>query len=449
MADLTYLSARALADRIRRRECSAVDVLDAFVERMDQHNPAINAIVSADLDRARAAAAEADRALARGQVVGPLHGVPMTLKDGHDVAGLRTTVGTTTFDAVPDTDGTVAARLRAAGAIIFGHSNVPPYLMDYRTENPLFGRTRNPWDLDRTPGGSSGGAVAALAAGLTPIEVGSDLAGSLRLPPHFCGVYGLKATEQRVPVTGFFRPPGGGPRPVRVLAALGPLARDLDDLELVLRVIAGPDGRDVDVPPVPLGARRPRRLTEVRLAVAPALPGTTVDASLRDQVERTAARASDAGAQVIEGLPDLDWTQQRLFGELLAAVTGAFDPGADLSAEHRSLAWYLAALDARDRFAAAWQRFFDSGYDALILPPAATTAFRHDAPPQSHQGHLAAYANFAGLPALTVPAGHDEHHLPVGLQIAGSRWSEMHLLDLAAALEEAAVLPGFTRPPGY
>jgi amidase len=450
MTELTYLPARELAHLIRQRECSATEALEAFLDRIDRYNPTLNAVVSANVHRARAAAAEADRALARGDAVGPLHGVPMTLKDGHDVAGLRTTVGAAAFDAVPEFDGTVAARLQAAGAIILGHTNVPPYLMDYRSENEIFGRTSNPWDLGRTAGGSSGGAAAALAAGLTPVEVGSDLAGSLRVPPHFCGVYGLKATEQRVPMTGYFRHPGGGPRPVRVLSALGPMARDLDDLELVLRLITGPDGRDMDVPPVPLGARRRQELTDVRLAVAPALPGTRVDPSLRKQIERTAAGASDAGARVIERLPDIDWSQHPLlFRELLVAVTGAFDPAAELSAEHRSLAWYLTALDVREHFAAAWQSFFDSGYDALLLPPAATTAFAHEAPRQGYQGYLSAFANFAGLPALTVPAGHDEHGLPVGVQLAGPRWSELRLLDIAAALERAGILPGFTRPPGY
>jgi amidase len=449
MDELCYLPARILADRLRRRDLSAVEALEAYVERIEERNPSLNAVVSADLGRARAAAAAADDASARGEPVGPLHGVPMTLKDGHDVAGLRTTVGSETFDRVPEADGTVAGRLRAAGAIIVGHTNVPPFLMSYRSDNPIFGRTRNPWSLDRTPGGSSGGAAAALAAGLTPVEVGSDLAGSLRLPPHFCGVYGLKATELRVPMTGFFRPPGGGPRPVRVLGALGPMARDLDDLELVLRLIAGPDGHDADVPPVPLGARRPRALAGLRLAVAPALPGTTVAASLRSEVERIAAQASDAGAQVEERLPELDWSQQRIFGELVSAITGVFDPDAELGPEQRSLAWYLTALDQRDRFTAAWHAFFDDRPDALILPPAATTAFPHDTKHSGHQGHLMTFANLAGLPALTVPAGRDEHGLPVGVQIVGPRWSEMRLLDVAAALEAAHILSGFRRPPGY
>jgi amidase len=448
MEELCYLPARVLADRVRRRELAATEVLDAHLARIEKHNPHLNAVVSADADRAREAAAAADSALARGEPAGPLHGVPMILKDGHDVAGLRTTVGTEVFDRVPERDGTVAARLRAAGAIIVGHSNVPPFLADYRTENPIFGRTSNPWDRDRTPGGSSGGAAAALAAGLTPVEVGSDLAGSLRLPPHFCGVYGLKATEHRVPTTGFFRPLPGVPRSVRILTSLGPMGRDLSDLELVLRVIAGPDGYDTEIPPVPLGAGQRPGLPELRLAVVPALPGASVAGSLQAAVERVAAGAAGAGARVAERLPDVDWQDLALFGELMTVVTGIFDPGAQLSDEHRGLSWYLAALDRRDRFIGAWQRFFDE-QDALILPPAATAAFGHDTTGYAEQGRLTVFANLAGLPALTVPAGLDQDGLPVGVQIVGPRWSELRLLEIAGALEAAGILPGFARPPGY
>jgi amidase len=448
MEELCYLAAGELAGRIRRRELSATELLDAQLARIEKLNPALGAVVSLEADRARESAVAADQALAGDAPVGPLHGVPMVLKDGHDVAGLRTTIGTEIFDRISEQDGTVAARLRAAGAIIAGHSNVPPFLADYRTENALFGRTSNPWDPSRTPGGSSGGAAAALAAGLTPIEVGSDLAGSVRLPSHCCGVYGLKVTEHRVPATGYFRPLPGVPRSVRVLGSLGPMARTLDDLELVLRVIAGPDGQDADVPPVPLGARSPRRLSALRLAVASALPGTTVADSLRAEVERVAVQAARAGARVVDRLPEVDWSEQALFVELLTAVTGIFDPSAELSDEQRSLAWYLAALDRRDRFAAAWEAFF-SEHDVLVLPPAATVAFGHDDTDYTAHGGLLVFANLAGLPALTVPAGLDESGLPIGLQLVGPRWSEMRLLEVAAALEAAGILPGFIRPPGY
>ncbi|PZG08941.1 amidase [Nonomuraea aridisoli] len=448
MDELFYLPARELAERLRRRELTAVQVLDAYAGRIERLNPSLVAIVAADLGQARRAAAEADRRLARGEEAGPLHGVPMVVKDGHDVAGLRTTLGTELYDRVPDRDGTVAARLRAAGAILLGHSNVPPLLAQYRSENAIFGRSDNPWDSDRTPGGSSGGGAAALAAGLTPIEVGSDYGGSLRLPPHFCGVYGLMATEHRVPATGFWRPLEGRARHTRILMSFGPMARDLGDLELVLRVIAGPDGRDGAVPPVPLRERRRRTLPELRLAAVPELPGASVAASLRAEVERVAARASDAGARVEERLPGVDWDEQRLSGELMGAAIGVFDPDAVLPDAHRGLAWYLRALDRRDRFTAAWHDFF-TGYDALILAPGTTTAFRHDSDDDEGQDRQLVFANLAGLPALTAPAGRDEAGLPIGVQIVGPPWSEIRLIEIAAALEEAGILPGFARPPGY
>jgi len=292
---------------------------------------------------------------------------------------------------------------------------------------------------------------------MTPLEVGSDLAGSLRLPPHFCGVYGLKTTEHRVPLTGFFRLPGV-PRSVRILSVLGPMARDLDDLELALGVIAGPDGLDGDVPPVPLG-RRPRRpLQELRLGVAPTLPGATVASAVRQQVERVAAQAADAGARVQERLPVLDWEAlHELYGALMGAVTGLFDPEAELRDEQRTLAWYLDALERRDRFVAVWEDFFQD-LDGLLVPPAMTTAFTHRDPgPIDVDGELADYGghggllvfcNLTGLPALVVPAGLDSDGLPVGVQVVGPRWSEPRLLGIARELERAGILPGFQTPPG-
>jgi amidase len=384
----------------------------------------------------------------------------MTLKDAHDVAGLRTTVGAPELDRVAGEDGTVAARLRAAGAVIFGHTNVPPWLADdLQTANPIFGRTGNPWDPGRTPGGSSGGAAAALAAGMTPLEIGSDMTGSVRVPAHFCGVYGLKATEHRVPLTGFLSPPPDVPRPVRIISSLGPLARDLGDLELALRIIAGPDWRDGDVPPVPLGPRPRTPLSDLRLAVAPTLPGATVARAIGERVERVAAEASDAGAQVVDRLPDIDWeTALALFVDLVTTITGVFDPSAGLRDEQRTLAWHLDALDRRDRFVAAWQMFFED-VDALILPSAMSTAFTEretgapievDGKTVSYweNGRLVVFSNLTGLPGLTVPAGLDEQGLPMGVQIVGPRWSEMRLLEIARRLERSDILPGFQAPPG-
>ena len=462
---LAYLSAGELAERMRRKELRATEAVDAFVARVEERDPAINAVVSLDVERARRLARRRDDSTPEP---GPLHGVPMTIKDAFDVEGLRTTIGTPVFDRVAERSSTVARRLEDAGAIIVGHSNVPPFLADHVTENEIFGRTNNPWAPDHTPGGSSGGAAAALAAGITPVEAGSDLAGSLRLPAHYCGVYGLKCTEQRVPMTGFFTPPGGGPRPVRVMAALGPLARDLDDLDLMLRVIAGPDGVDVDVPPVPLAARRhggrkgpfltperwegalpsaPADLRATRLAVVPALPGVRVAAGVRDRLSGIAAAAADAGARVDDALPTVDFGQLTAAGDLIGSISQIFTPAAAaLREEQRSLAWYLRVLDQRDRFTAAFEAFF-ADHDALVLPAGTTAAPPHDAR-AADPGPLLVFANFAGLPVLTAPAGTGADGLPIGVQIVGPRWSETRLLDIAAALEAAGVLPGFQRPPG-
>jgi amidase len=460
VSPLWWQSARELARRLRRGEISSVEATEAHLERIEQHNPALNAVVSLDAERALGGARNADAAFARGEVRGPLHGVPMTLKDGHDVAAIRTTVGTHVLDRMPSEDGTIAARLRAAGAIVMGHSNVPPWLADYQTDNPIFGRTSNPWDIERTPGGSSGGAAAALAAGLTPLEVGSDLAGSCRLPPHFCGVYGLKTTEHRVPDTGFFRPPDGTPRSVRILGGTGPLARDLDDLELALGVVSGPDGRDSEVAPVPFEQDRGRPVDAIRLAIVPALPGATVAADITREIERVAAGASDAGAAVDTLLPEVDWEGlHRLYGDLVMTVTGLFDPTAEVPEEHRTLAWYLDALDRRDRFVALWESYFND-IDALILPPAVTTAFTHRPPGASLDvdgtdveygatGHSLVVFNLTGHPALVVPAGRDRGGLPIGIQIAGPRWSEARLVAIARSLEDAGILPGFRPPPAF
>jgi amidase len=451
---LCYHPAGVLAAMLRERRVSAADVLEAHLARIAEHNPRLNAVVSLDAVGARERAAEADAAFRRGEVWGPLHGVPMTVKDGHDVAGLRTTIGGA-LDRVADQDGTVAARLRAAGAILVGHTNVAAWLADpLQTANPVFGRTNNPWDPERSPGGSSGGAAAALAAGMTALEIGSDLAGSIRLPAHFCGVYGLKTTEHRVPLTGFFGLPG--PRPVRIMTSLGPLARDLDDLRLGLRLIAGPDGRDSDVPPVSLVDAPPRALRDLRLA-APELPGIRTGAAVRKQIDRVAEEAALAGAHVERRVPDLDWGELHgLFADLVATVTGIFDPTAELRDEQRTLAWYLGALDRRDRLIAAWQSAF-ADVDAVLLAPAATGALPHreTGAPVEVDGESISYwevaavlpiCNLLGLPALVAPCGSDGG-LPIGIQIVGARWSELRLLDIGRALEQAGILPGFRAPP--
>ncbi|MFL5803406.1 MAG: amidase [Roseiflexaceae bacterium] len=451
MKDIVFSSATQLAAAIRARHVAAKEVLDAHLAQIERRNPALNAIVTIDAEGAYERARDADAALARGEGWGPLHGVPFTLKDAHATAGMRTTTGFPPLDHVPHEDGTVAARLKAAGGILVGKTNVHELLADpAQSINPIFGRTNNPWDIARTPGGSSGGAAAALASGMTPFEIGTDLTGSIRIPAHFCGVFGLKPTEHRVSLDGLIPglPP---PRSVRIMSCIGPMARTAEDLALVYAIIAGPDGRDTDVPPVPVDAVPELALKDLRIAVAPTFPGFPAAAAIRDAVANLAKQLSHLGAVVEEAtLPTLDFDSA-----LLGMVTGAFQP--EENQPPTTLAQYLEALHRRDQSMIAWERFFQE-WDALLCPPSMTTAFPHCEPgsPLHVDGQEVVYwmvgahttvFNYIGHPAIVLPYTLDRDGLPIGVQLVGKRWDESRLLGIARALTD--VTGEFQRPPGY
>jgi amidase len=456
--DIVFSSATELAAAIRSGSVSATDALDAHLAQIAARNPALNAVITLDAEQARRRAREADEALTRGEVWGPLHGVPFTLKDAHATAGMRTTTGFPPFaDYVPREDGTVAARLKAAGGVLVGKTNVYVMLGDpAQTDNPIFGRTNNPWDVEHTPGGSSGGAAAAVAAGMTPFEIGTDLSGSVRIPAHFCGLYGLKPSEHRVPLTGLIPglPP---PRGVRIMSCIGPMARTAEDLALLYAIIAGPDGRDTEVPPVPVGAVPDLALDGLRIAVAPTFPGVPVAAEIRDAVTELAQHLGCLGAAVEEtALPALDLGQDLASaGALIGMMTGAFQP--DEQEQPITLAQYLEALDRRDQSVLAWEQFFDE-WDVLLCPPAMVTAFPHCEPgsPLLVDGQdviywmVSAHAtlfNYTGHPAVVLPYTLDRDGLPIGIQLVAKRWDEARLLAAAKAL--TAVTGEFRRPPGY
>ena len=455
--DGVFSSATQLAGAIRAGRVSAREVLSAHLAQIATHNPALNAVITLDAERANERAREADEALARGENRGPLHGVPFTLKDAHATSGVRTTTGFPPLaDYVPKEDGTVAARLKAAGGILMGKTNVPLMLADFQTSNPIFGRTNNPWDVERTPGGSSGGAAAALASGMTPLEIGTDLSASIRLPAHFCGVFGLKPTERRVPLTGLI--PGlPGPRPLRIMSTIGPMARTADDLALLYSIIAGPDGRDTEVPPVPVGQPAGGELRDLRIAVAPTFPGIPVAAEIRAAVSRLATQLSPLCRVVEEAaLPSPDVNQELASGgALVGMMIGAVQPGEQ--EQPATLAQYLEALDRRDQSIVAWEQFFDR-WDVLVCPPSMMTAFPHCEPGSRLQvdgqdvsywtvsAHGALF-NYTGHPAVVLPDTLDRAGLPIGIQLVGKRWSESRLLSVARALAE--VTGGFQRPPGY
>lgn len=453
-----FSSTIELAAAIRAGQVSATEVLEAHLAQIEQYNPGLNAIVVMDAEAARARAREADEALGRREVWGPLHGVPFSLKDAHSTAGMRTTVGFPPLaDHVPQEDSTVTARLRKAGGILVGKTNVPMMLADYQSSNPIFGRTNNPWNLERTPGGSSGGAAAALAAGMTPFEIGTDLSNSIRLPAHCCGVFGLKPTENRVPLTGLFPDPRGTPRSIRIMVSIGPMARTVDDLVLLDKIIAGPDGRDTEVRPGPFDDVPDLNLKSLRIAATPVFPGLPVAADIRDAVEDFARLLESSGAVVEEAIPpEIDFSQNLSHaGELIGMMVGAFQP--DGQAQPTTLAHYLKALHQRDQSILAWERFFEH-WDGLLCPAAMIAAFPHCEPGTAlkvdgkdvEYWMISAYGtlfNYTGNPAMVLPYKLDCAGLPIGLQLVGKRWDDSRLLAIAKAL--SPLTGGFRRPPNY
>uniref|UniRef100_UPI0010A97868 amidase n=2 Tax=Mesorhizobium TaxID=68287 RepID=UPI0010A97868 len=426
--------------------------------QIDAHNHAVNAVISLDREGARSQAKMADAAQARGEALGPLHGVPFTLKDMHETSGMKTTVGFLPFaDYVARYDSPIVIRLRAAGGVLMAKTNVATMLGDWQSNNPLFGRTSNPWNLERTAGGSSGGAAAALCSGMTPFDVGTDMQDSIRLPASFCGVYGLKPTEHRVSLAGAFPDPEGAARSVRLMSCLGPLARSVEDLALIYQIIAGPDGSDTDLAPVPVEAMLKLDLKSLRIAFAPSFPGFPVADDISAAVESLASQLQRAGAVVEEAkLPKLDLHDDLERGSaLIGMMLEAAQP--EPPEEPTSISHWFEALARRDQSILAWDRFFEN-WDALLCPVAMTNAFPHCEPgtPIKVDGKeqsywmLPAYGavfNYSGHPALSMPCGLDSAGLPVGLQLVGRRWSEARLLGIARAIEP--LTGGFRRPPAY
>lgn len=455
-AQFYYWSASELARAIQAGEISPVEVLEAHVARIEAVNADLNALVTLDVEGARRRAAEAEKALAQGMIWGPLHGVPFTLKDCHSTAGLRTTAGFPPLaDYIPPEDGTISARLKAAGAILLGKTNVPVLLGDIQTDNPIFGRSNNPWDLSRTPGGSSGGAAAALASGMTPIEVGSDIGGSIRIPAHFCGVFGLKATERRISHYGHIPEPPGATRAMRIIASLGPMARTIEDLSLIYSIIAGPDGRDFEVPPVPVVSSMDIDLADCRIAWATDFPGWPVSKKTGEAIEKLAA-SLEPHCKVVASpqVPDLEYDRNLLSVPDRMAI-GALQPGQDRA--EVDLKDYFEALQVRDKYVQAWHEFFEE-WDALLCPVSSISAFPHwqtGEPLPLDDGQMDYWLanahcklfNYTGQPALALPYDYDEAGLPLGVQLVGKRWQEAKLLSLGSQLVE--LTGAFEKPPGY
>lgn len=478
-AALTALTA------LRQGETLPSTLLEECIARIERHNPAINALVTLDLASARASAARCDRYLAAHGFPAeqPLFGLPISVKDAFATAGLRTTSSHPPLrDHVPTADATVVARLRAAGAILVGKSNLSQLAGDPQCWSPLFGPTRNPWAPERTPGGSSGGSAAAIAMGFSLLEAGSDIAGSIRIPAAYCGVAGLKATENRIPRTGHIPHLPGQPRSVRHLLSFGLLARSVADLELGFPILAGPDGIDHEVAPLPVAAsplpERPLRLAwwdqfgnlplcqRTRSGLAAAIgrlqaAGHHVERAWPadfpiDDVWRSFGTV--AGAEIGLGMSMLERHFLRFGSRLLPAqltLSRAFTAGVGAG-----LATYNAALDRRERLIGALENFL-ADFDALLCPVATTVAYpafppaRFRPPPNIDvDGQAVSYIeasigltapfSLTGSPVVSLPAGVVDG-LPVGLQIVGRRWQETRLLALARRIE--ALLPASATSP--
>ena len=459
---LLYGSASAIAWAIRTQEVSVRDVVEAHLERIEAINPSLNAVVQLLSARAMDEARAADQALLRGDAFGSLHGVPVTIKDSLDTEGVISTGGTKGRAAyVPKEDATVVARLRAAGAILLGKTNTPELTLAGETDNLVYGPTNNPYDLSRTPGGSSGGAGAIIAAGGSPFDIGSDTGGSIRLPAHFCGIAGLKPTSGRVPRTGHVVPYGLGA--VDSLTQNGPMARFVEDLALILPIISGVDWRDPAIAPMPIGDPHAIRLQGLRVAVhtdngvktptpetiaaVRAAADVLDNAGLAITEQRPAALAHAADlANQLSSADGRAWTR-RLLGK---AGTSELHPWLSRrmsEAKALDVGDFTALLEEVDAYRSEMLGFLRD-YDIILCPVCAFPAPPHGATmePEMRLGfsYTSAY-NLTGWPGVVVRGGVSPEGLPIGVQVVARPWREDVALAVAQHLETA--LGGWRRPP--
>ena len=456
---LLFQSATDAAQAVRRKELSSRELTEMLIERIEAVNPALNAVVELRREGALQEALAADEVVSRGDATGPLHGVPISIKDSFNVAGLHTTWGDPAFEGfVAGSDATVARRLKEAGAIIVGKTNVAFMLGDFgQTANELYGVTNNPWDTTRTPGGSTGGAAAALSAGITYLDYGSDLVGSIRIPASYCGVYGLKPSVGIVPLSGF-QPPGPPlpPSDMTYMSAVGPLGRSPRDLRTALRATAGPENQASKAYSWSLSSPRHARLEDFRIGVVldhgHAPVSSEVGASLSDAVD-TLARA---GATVVEGWPDgVDPVRNyESFGFHVQSFFAFQEPGEDFA----KFSEFVDHENRRMASRAAWNRYFED-IDVFLCPVSFTPAFPHDARPfeertiatpegersYNDQAFWVSHASLPGLPAVAAPVGRTPGGLPVGMQIVAPLYEDDTAITFAELL--ADVIGGYEPPP--
>lgn len=480
---LPFQTAKQLAAAVRKKKIGCLELLDVYLKRVEAYNPELNAIIATDIEGARKRAKAADRAVKAGKKLGPLHGVPMTIKESFDVAGLPTTWGDPAFkDTVATQNSLVTQRMLDAGVTLFGKTNVPLNLADWQSYNEVYGSTNNPWDLGRTPGGSSGGSGAALAAGLTGIEAGSDIGASIRNPAHYCGVWGHK------PSWGVVSPKGhalAGAVAYGDIGVVGPLARGAEDLEIALTAMAGPDAVDGRGWTLTLPRSKKTSLRDFKVAVLLTDPNAEVDDSVQEQISKLAAFLAKNKVKVNDkARPEIDTTELNdVYIRLLRAATSgrmsdavyeqAVKDAASLPADdmsyfaqmqrgnslpHRT---WLQLNEKRHRMRLAWDAFFQD-YDLMLCPVAVTAAFPHDQAGLRHKRTIvvnnkqvpvvdqifwAGYSGVTWLPSTAAPIGQSKEGLPIGVQIIGRQYGDYECIQFAKLLEKE--YRGFVPPPAY
>jgi amidase len=459
-----FATAAEMAAAVRAKYISARELVEHTFQRIDAINPTLNAIVGDLRQPALTRAAEADKALADGRVLGPLHGVPITIKESFAYRGTPNTWGLPDLaHAISPRTAVAIERLESAGAIVVGKTNVPVMLADWQSSNPVYGTTNNPWDLSRTPGGSTGGGAAAVAAGIGALTMGTDLSGSLRVPAQFCGVYAHKPSLDLISMEGVQPGPwDGAPGPPMDLAVVGPMARDARDLALTLDVLGGPRDDDRKAWTWRMPAPRRTRLQDFRIGYIVEDPIAPIASDVRNVYGKLMSALRKTGATMQEGWPagaDVRAAAETYGFLLMSFVT------ADLTGKRPSTydhARWLRETMQRHAFRAVWTKYFES-CDVFLLPASFTAAFPHDhtqpiekrvvktsdgpRPYVQNSSYWISVASLSGLPSTVAPIGLTAEHLPVGIQILAPMWEDATSIEFAALLSD--VTGGFVVPPVF
>ncbi len=475
--NINFYSASEIASKIRSGEYSSVKVVNAFFEYIEKYNRKYNAVVTLNKSQALKEAEKADRLLKEGKQLGLLHGVPITIKDNFKTKGILTTSGYKPLKKnIPDTDADIVKILKAEGAIIIGKTNLSILAMDMQTNNKIFGRTNNPWNINRTSGGSSGGCATAIAAGMSPLSFGNDLAGSIRLPSSYCGVYGLKPSYGVVSLNGLQSNPKEKINGVRTLACPGPIARNIEDLILALNIITKPSGDYKRLIPITKNTDN-INLKQIKVAWIDELGGVDVDNEIKQKIQEFVKRIENAGISVTKICPSIDYNKTWKTWGSFVGMMGGYNisnfsrrissffaknalkniPMHQNIIKPISVKKYMIASNFQDTVITQLENFFND-FDVFICPVSATTAFKHHAQSRMYGNfivydkplkvngkkmhyHMATQAyttlfNLTESPVLTMPIGLSTENLPIGIQLVGRRFDDYNLLNICKVLNE-------------